>query len=204
GTDRFAHWFWFDAEYLLWWTKNGPLPVPLVTTSSTADMGILGGNTTRVLFGGSDLDYHASSGARLTVGGMFNCNATLGAEVSGMFVGRSLNFSTASTLTGTPVLARPFLNALTGEESAQLVASPGTLIGGITIHSSSDLYGAEGNLVGCVMRDDIVYWDALVGFRYQGLRETLDIGSVSGVLSGSSSFGGETVAAPGLIAVQDR
>src|SRR5947207_2474312 len=24
--------FWFRTDYLLWWTKNGPLPAPLVTT----------------------------------------------------------------------------------------------------------------------------------------------------------------------------
>src|SRR5262245_61953321 len=28
---------WIDAEYLLWWIKDGPLPVPLVTTGSGND-----------------------------------------------------------------------------------------------------------------------------------------------------------------------
>jgi hypothetical protein len=204
GTDAFAHWLWFNSEYLLWWTKNGPLPVPLVTTSSAADQGVLGRSSTKIVFGDSDLDYRASSGARFTLGGMFNCNATLGAEVSGMFLGRSINFATASTLTGTPVVARPFINALTGAETAELVAAPGQVAGVITIHSSSDLYGGEGNLVGCVLRNCDAYWDAFVGFRFQSLRETLDIASTSGLLSGTASFAGMTTSPPALISVQDR
>src|ERR1051325_5308843 len=29
---------WVSAEYLLWWTKSGPLSTPLVTTGSLADI----------------------------------------------------------------------------------------------------------------------------------------------------------------------
>ena len=34
ATDRSV---WFNADYLLWWAKKGPLPVPLVTYGSDAD-----------------------------------------------------------------------------------------------------------------------------------------------------------------------
>src|SRR5262249_46369323 len=98
----------------------------------------------------------------------------------------------------------PFVNALTGAEAAQRVSSPGTLTGVVTVHTNSDVYGGEANLVGCLMRDDLVYWDAFAGFRYQGLRETLQIGSTSGILSGSASFAGTTVSSPGLISVVDH
>ncbi len=41
------------AEYLLWWTKNGPTPGPLVTTGSLLDTapGALGMPHTSVLYG---------------------------------------------------------------------------------------------------------------------------------------------------------
>ena len=33
---KYPH-IWITPEYLLWWVKNGPLQVPLVTTGSAAD-----------------------------------------------------------------------------------------------------------------------------------------------------------------------
>src|SRR5207249_3637555 len=54
---------WFDAEYLLWWTKNDHVP-PLITTGpATFPVGFLGNPGTTVLFGGS-LDRNPFSGAR--------------------------------------------------------------------------------------------------------------------------------------------
>src|SRR5947209_3363321 len=50
---------WANADYLLWWIRKGPLPVPLVTTGSENDAlpGVPGQPGTRVLFGGSGTDY---------------------------------------------------------------------------------------------------------------------------------------------------
>ena len=58
---------WGGAEYLLWWEKNQPLGIPLVTTGSPG-MGALGSPDTVVLYGGSDADYHTFSGGRFTLG----------------------------------------------------------------------------------------------------------------------------------------
>ena len=61
-----------SADYLLWWTKGDHLP-PLVTTADpgtalTPTTGALGQPTTRVLFGGDDVNDSARSGVRLTLG----------------------------------------------------------------------------------------------------------------------------------------
>src|SRR5262245_9985124 len=50
---------WVSAEYLLWWIKDGPFPVPLATTGSATDPtpGALGQPGTTVLFGGSNVDF---------------------------------------------------------------------------------------------------------------------------------------------------
>src|SRR5580698_2208341 len=56
--------FWGSAEYLLWWTKNAPLPVPIVTTGDPAvgfpalnTAGAIGSNGTRVLLGDSNVNF---------------------------------------------------------------------------------------------------------------------------------------------------
>src|SRR5262245_37192291 len=52
-----------SAEYLLWWTKNQPVPGPLVTTTSTLNgTGIIGAPGTSVLCGDGDLDSKLHSG----------------------------------------------------------------------------------------------------------------------------------------------
>src|SRR5208283_6095108 len=49
---------WASSDYLFWWSKNAPAPVPLVTTGSLADPipGALGQPGTKVLFGDQTLD----------------------------------------------------------------------------------------------------------------------------------------------------
>ncbi len=74
------------ADYLLWWFKGAPLPVPLVTTGNLNDSvpGALGQPNTQVLFGGRD--YNTSpihSGYKLTEGCWLNQEMTLGMEASG-------------------------------------------------------------------------------------------------------------------------
>src|SRR5437764_1444056 len=49
---------WFSAEYLLWWFKKSPMPVPLVTSSpaTAGSTGALNDPTATVVLGGQDLD----------------------------------------------------------------------------------------------------------------------------------------------------
>src|SRR5262245_23179675 len=52
--------FYGSAEYLLWWTKDAPNQVPLVTK------GFVGSPGTEVLIGGKDVDFGSQNGARAT------------------------------------------------------------------------------------------------------------------------------------------
>jgi hypothetical protein len=185
-----------SAEYLLWWLKNGPVP-PLVTASPPSSAGILGQPGTVTLFGpGSDLTGSPLSGGRFTAGAWLDDCQTVGVEGSYFFLGTGTrNFTAAGTgAPGSPVLARPFFNALTGREDSELVAAPGVLAGSVGVASSSRLQGAEANALcnlccgcdcGCGYRVD-----ALAGFRYLDLKESISISENLTVLPTVPLLGG--------------
>ena len=162
------------GEYLLWWTKSTPLP-PLITTSPpgtpVGQAGVLGFDTTSVLFGGRDVLDDSRSGGRITAGAWLDQAQTIGVE--GYFFGLegiADNFSAASN--GNPILARPFFNAEAGKPDSLLIAFPGAVRGSTTLHvSSSDLYGAGADLrynlcCSCCYRVDLVG-----GYRFLHLHE---------------------------------
>ncbi|MFO0927300.1 MAG: BBP7 family outer membrane beta-barrel protein [Gemmataceae bacterium] len=63
--------FWGSADYLLWWIKGAPLPIPLVSTGdpTAALPGVIGQPGTRVLLGNQEVDTSTRSGFRLNAGG---------------------------------------------------------------------------------------------------------------------------------------
>jgi hypothetical protein len=168
---------WVRGEYLLWWIKNGPVP-PLVTAGPAGGAGVLGQPGTVTLFGpGSDLTGSPLSGGRFTAGAWLDEEQTFGLEGGYFFLGSNTRgFAAGGTgAPGSPVVARPFFNALAGREDSELVASPGVLGGVVGVASSSRLQGFEANALcklccGCTYR-----LDALAGFRYLDLRESLGI-----------------------------
>jgi hypothetical protein len=114
--------FWFQGEYLLWWTKGSNLP-PLITTgpANAAIPGALGQPSTIVLFGG-DVDNNPLSGGRFSGGVWLDAGQHWGIGGSYFFLGqRTTTFNNAGGLT---VLAFPFINAATGTESSLLVVGP--------------------------------------------------------------------------------
>ncbi len=175
--------FWVSTEYLLWNIKNQHIP-PLVTTSPNGTPQSMAGvlpNAT-ILFppeNGTLFD-GLRSGARLTMGMWFCQDQCLGIEASGFFLGqRSTDFTESST--GFPILARPFTNVPTSMlapnpgQLSELVAFPGVVSGSVNVHTSSQLYGAELNLRTNLWRSCCWRLDAIGGFRYVNLNESLDI-----------------------------
>ncbi len=181
--------FWVSGEYLLWWIRDSHLP-PLVTAGSLTSAGILGRPGTGVLFGGTT-DNEERSGGRFRAGYWFNGPQTLGIEGSYFFLGsRSVNFTAGSPGAGSTVIARPFVNAITGAEDSGLVSVPGLLTGTVGVNLSSRLQGAELNGVynlccGCTGRVDL-----LAGFRYLELNEGLQIAEDLNVNTGVPLLGG--------------
>jgi hypothetical protein len=193
--------FWAEMEYLAWSVKGDRLP-PLVTTSPTgtplAQAGILGAPGTTVLFGDSSVNDGWRSGGRLRAGYWFDPQHQSGIEASIFGLEQaSTGFSTTSS--GTPVLARPFLEANTGLQNSTLIAFPGLVSGAVSASEISRLYGA-----GALYRRDIgsyaMPWGAerfsvLIGYRFLHASDRLDIATTSTAVAGANIPAG-TVFAP--------
>ena len=67
---------WIGVDYLMWWFKDAPVPVPLVTTSNAADGGVVGRPSTQVLFGNPAARSGLQSGVQLNLGHWFDDNET--------------------------------------------------------------------------------------------------------------------------------
>ena len=201
-----ANRFWARAEYLLWGIKDGNVP-PLATSSTVPLGGQLGAVGTTTLFSG-DQNYNARHGGRFTIGTWLDDCQTTGIEGSYFFLnGSSDNFNASSTgAPGSDVLARPFFNVITGLQDRQLIASPGVSSGTIGISSSSQLQGANlnmlcnlcccGNECGCCQTDDYVAsgyrMDLISGFRFLQLNEDLVIAeNITGLAGGP--LAGQTI-----------
>jgi hypothetical protein len=183
---------WFDADFLLWWIKNGNVP-PLVTTSPPASRGILGQPGTVILFGpGSDLERSPSAGGRFTAGCWLDECRCFGVEGSYFFLDPRGNHFTAAGdgSPGSPVIARPFFNTATGMEDSQLVAFPGVLAGRVEVDPTSRLQGFEANALCCLCCSCNCSLQALAGFRYLDLDEGLGINENLTVLPGVPLLGG--------------
>ncbi|HKB40566.1 MAG TPA: BBP7 family outer membrane beta-barrel protein, partial [Gemmataceae bacterium] len=193
--------FWAGADYLNWRLQDGPLPVPLVTTSSPASQGIAGAPDTVVLAGPVHaLEFQQLDGLRVTAG--FWLSSCLGVEGSGFVLEQGADGFSA-TSTGAPLLARPAINGFTGMPGSLLVAAPGIAAGGVDVHGTSQLFGSEVNLLLNAFRGCAFRLNLLTGFRYVDLREGLDIAQNSLVLGPALAFGGAPLGVGSSLAVAD-
>jgi hypothetical protein len=178
--------------------KESPIP-PLVTTSPVGTprelAGVLGAPGTVVLFPGDGNPER--SGGRFTIGFWFDNDHTIGLESTTLFLAeRSLTFAAGSP--GSPILARPFFNVLTGLPASELVAFPGVLAGNVAVSSSNQLWGTELNLRGNVCRGCLWHLDWLGGVRFLSLDDNLSISEGLAVPAGIGPLAGSN------IVVQDR
>lgn len=203
---------WFDPQFLLWWVKDGPTPGPLVTTGPpSAAPGALGTPGTVVLYGDEGIDYRAHAGCLVTLGGWLNDERTLGCELRGLLLEtHTYHFALDSDKNGTPVIARPFFNVLTGKQDAQVLTAPGSFFGGIDVFSDSRLWGGELNVIRRVEGSERGSLSILGGLRYLGLDESLRISQSTTVLPGGPAlplppaFQGVAVPAPDILSLTDR
>jgi hypothetical protein len=199
---------WGSANYLLLWVKKGPETVPLVTTGPDASLGILGNPGTTVVFGGSGFDFRAFSGGEFTAGFWFNRERDLGVEGSGFFTeDRTEAFSASSGATGSPLFARPQINALATPpfETSQLISGSGTFSGNIGINADSQIYGFEVDLTARYAYSSNTTVDFLAGPRYVHLDENLNIAQFSNVLAGGvAGFAGATLTPGSSVSIYDH
>jgi hypothetical protein len=212
--------FWVGADYLLWWIRSGPIPFPFGLTGPVNgpepnnNPGALNEAGVPTLTGRS-INYGALSGVRLTAGGSLDSDGTLGFEVSGFLLPQqSKNFRAASDANGNPTLGFRYLDTLfanaLAEDIFQASIPPGNangvgpFAGSIAVLSNTRLWGMEANAVLGLANSGGVRLQALGGFRYVDLTESLSLQLQSTALDGSTvNFQGNTFAAPSAIATTD-
>jgi hypothetical protein len=170
--------FWVNTEALLWWFKGERLP-PLVTTSPAGtpqnQAGVLGADSTTVLFGNSAVNTNPQGGWQINTGYWLDCNRRWGIEGNFFMLStQTTRFSAASN--GDPILARPFFDAVANQNASEIVAFPGVANGSVSASAvTTGLIGAgalfRANLCcGCCYRID---W--LGGYRYLNFSDRLNI-----------------------------
>jgi hypothetical protein len=202
--------FWVGAEYLIWASKSGPIAAPLVTSSPTSSLGVLGKPGTMVIFGqgtGNNLEYGAASGARLFGGFWFNQREDCGLESSTFALEKKFDraFSRFSDPSGSPLIASPFKNAITKAEASSFGGTlPGQNTGGIVVTSATQTWGTELNAILGQTRGRCWRTDLLIGGRYMQLEEDLDIARNTDLLPGITvPFNGGKITAPANVLIVD-
>ena len=166
--------WWAAGEYLMWWTRSTTLP-PLITTSSPQFSGIPGlGDTTTILGNGTFGDtFH--SGGRVTLGRWLGDGQCRGIEGRLFAINESSSGFVASS-TQFPVLARPFFNVNTPfGPFSEVVADPARGVGGVVVSMQHSLWGAEANFRRFLCGNPCARVDAIVGYRYIGMKDQLTI-----------------------------
>jgi len=160
-----GHLYW-GMDILAWSTKG--VHAPALVTTSPAGTGALGEPGTTVLFGDETLNKRLRPGGRLTIGWWFDPNQYRGIEFQYMELDSPHRFQ-ASSSGGCPILARPIVNATTGNNDSVLTSSPGMINGSITVDNNLQLTST-----GILFRD--LFWanqisriDYLVGYRHAHL-----------------------------------
>lgn len=182
---------WVHAEYLNWYPDGMQIPA-LVTSSpagtARANAGVLGQPGTSVLYGGNQILDDSWSGFRIRFGWWLASLPGWGLE--GEYTGldeRTESFFQQST--GAPIIARPFFNALTGQQDSELVAFPGVIGGSMSVDATSRLDGAairfrrqmcctEGcgySFLACQTVPTSSRLDTTIGYRFWELKESLQM-----------------------------
>ena len=197
GPPQPARW-WARAEYLSWQTKGMNIP-PLITQSTDGtpanQAGVLGLPSTSTILGNQDIVDSNRHGGRLTLGYWFDDYRKRAVEVEYFSLGRESD-SYAVTSGGDPILARPFVNAITAENDSELVAFPGIVHGTVTAGATSELisfapryranlkcrsglpfglFSASNCVGGCKCVPSGRRLDLTLGYRYMRLNESLSI-----------------------------
>src|SRR5262245_53997439 len=151
--------FSISAEALVWWFKDSPAPVPLVTD------GLVGQPGTNVLLGGKDLDTGANPGFRLTGGYAFT--ERWGIESSFFYIPtRSTSRSVSSSgQIGSTDLIIPFVDATTGAESGTEISFSPIFRGSAREELSNNLLGTDLNATWAIAPASPWRIDLLGGFR---------------------------------------
>jgi hypothetical protein len=197
---------WFNADFLLWWVRRGPIGPALVTTGSPADSvpGALDQPGTSVVFGNGPVSFGTFSGVRL--GGGFDLG--WGWIIEGNYFAlerRAAGNTFTSDANGNPLIARPFFDDQAGAPGASLDSLPGTFTGGVSIADRTRLQGYELNVSFGVYHNSFITVELLTGFRALQLVEDLQItDNVTALNPGQLTFLGGPADPPNSLTIFDQ
>lgn len=200
--------YWTQLEYLLWHIKQGPNPVPLLTTGTADDFtpGALFQPTTQILYGNDTIEFGSLSGLRLTIGAWLD--SVWGFEARGFLLERKTIIDEfRSDAQGNNFLLRPFFNAETREQDVATVSFPGLLAGGISFAPSTRLWGVELHLLRNFAQGANSRFDGIFGFRAVDLEEQISIDEhyvPLPVEDNEAAFNGQSVTFPNTISINER
>jgi len=181
-----------SVEFLMWWAKGTPLP-PLVTTSDPGtaqiDAGVLGLDSTTILFGNQYGGKEIQAGGRATLGIWLDPdhNVAAGGRFFGLG-GNSTRFTAASD--GSDILARPFFNAFLNTGDALLIGFPNLVAGGISATSQTkNIFGVDAFMEIMMRRECRHRIDLVAGYQFMRLDDSLEIVSNHSVIQAGPGFG---------------
>ena len=189
---------YFRGEYLMWWTKGASIPPLLITnpdeTTAPADV-VLGNAGTQILYGERTLFRDLRSGGRMAFGTWLDQTDNLGVEFGYIGIGKATEQFTQSSTDGVPILARPFFDVETGLQNSNVFAYPAELEGQFSATSTSEFQAAEVLFRRAMARGVGYRIEMLGGYRFQRLKESLDINNSLVVIGEGTDFAvGEGVA----------
>lgn len=166
--------FWAGSDYLVWWLKRPPQPVPLITTGdpNSPVPGGLGQPGTQILAGGGASlpapSYGGASGVRATLGGWLDTDQRIGLEAVGFLLEqRAAGINLASLDGTTPVLSIPFNDVIGGETAIVAGGNPNS----VAAINRIRFLGGEANGLLNLCRGCWSHLEMLAGFRCLELRE---------------------------------
>jgi hypothetical protein len=167
------------GDFLYWYPRREAVP-PLLTTSPAAAAGVIGQPGTAILYGDEKLQtrHHRLIGGRLTLDWEFDPLGGWGVEGRAFFLERdSTNYTVKNR--NDLLLARPFLDAITGQPAAEVIAGPTpdgrTLLGGFNAYSRIETFGQELSATRDLGSFGRVRFSGLVGARFLQMRDRLDL-----------------------------
>lgn len=177
---------WIEADYLLWFIKKNPLPVPLLTTASFADPlpGAIGQKGTHVKLGRDHVHMGWMNGFRVGVGGAVSPHF----EMEGSYfllptVSKKRSFRTSgepgSRNFAVPIFDVTGVCGLKGVPGETIFILPGPLdgdpgfFGKFDLRLTSRLQGAEAIGLYQLFEGESFHLQGLGGFRWLQLHESL-------------------------------
>lgn len=170
---------WLTGEFLFGWVEGVHLS-PLVTTSTAGTdqsvAGVLGEPTTTTLLGGTQSS-GILPGFRLGAGYIFDHDYGIGVEAGFMFLASNSSSFAFDSADHNGILARPYVDAASGDPASVLVGFPGLSTGTINVESKvGDFYSLNLDLTEKIWEEESGWrMDALFGYRFASFSDKLRI-----------------------------